>query len=124
MLRQVSCLYFRIIGKFLLDNITFSGKISCERVNTMEVERMILKKFNGARLGLFISEAGLTHKAIADALGTMFISVTPKTIGNWINGKGEPNASELEALATILKKEKDDFYYVPPVRENTTLSSI
>ena len=80
----------------------------------------VLRRFNGARLALFMGEAKLTDKAMSEGLALVGIKLTPKTIGNWRNGKGEPNASELEALAQILDKDKDDFYFMPPSKKDTT----
>ena len=77
------------------------------------VTMTIQERFNGDRLALFIRESGLTHKGTVDRLKAIGFVLSPQTISNWIRGKSEPNATELAALAQVLGRSKDDFYYTP-----------
>ena len=56
-------------------------------------------------VGKFINDAiwelRITQKELGKRLGR-----TPKTISNWINGIGEPRASEYEQIKKMLKEKE------------------
>lgn len=55
------------------------------------------KQAHGRRLVLAMARKPISNQALADAL-----SVDPKTVGNWRNGRTMPSADQLVRLGQIL----------------------
>ncbi|MCY3934765.1 MAG: XRE family transcriptional regulator [Anaerolineaceae bacterium] len=72
----------------------------------------------GARIRLARQLAGLTQEGVATALSLANVSATKQAISNYENGKREPSARVLLALAGLLGVRTDYFFYSPKTEIN------
>lgn len=86
----------------------------------------------GERLAYFISDAGMTQKQVAEAIG-----VTPTRLNYWVKDKREPDVFHIKALANALgitgdellgtaikKTEPSDILYISRPSGNPTTDEL
>lgn len=67
--------------------------------------RQTVSKFSPMKMAVAMRDGEVDTATAAFAVG-----VTPRTIENWLAGKGEPSATKLAHLATVTKHYLGDFF--------------
>ena len=63
--------------------------------------------FDSQKIKAIRIQRGISQKALAEAIG-----VTYQTISRWESGKAQPTDEQIEAMATSLNAEINDFYHI------------